>query len=108
MKNLTWEINELNKPLSQNTTPKFEKVFTKAICALEEVQKEIRQLYLEEKISIPQFQETVMQDSEKLINNTVDLVIKTRELIEEKNNGYNNNTIRLERKKETSDSRACS
>jgi hypothetical protein len=102
------KIKELNKPLSQNTTPKFEKVFTKAIAALEEVQKEIRQLYLEEKISIPQFQETVMQDSEKLINNTIDLVIKTRELIEEKNNGYNNNTIRLERKKETSDSRACS
>ena len=77
------KIKELNKPLAPDTTPKFEKVFTKAISALEEVQKEVRQLYLEEKISIPQFQETVMQDSEKLINNTIDLIIKTRELIEE-------------------------
>lgn len=108
------------KPLLERNEKKnhqlLESSFDKAIMGLEQVHYSVVKLICENKINRDSWigeGDHPLNRTNALLNDTIDLLIDLKGVIDkkevkEKTNGHNSNTSRLERKKETSDSRACS
>jgi len=77
------ELPEPLRPLAQDVLPEYEKLGTKAINVLEEFQSHIKTLHLNGDISYTpkDYVNSVMFDADRLVTDTVDLIIKIRESI---------------------------